>query len=222
MPSGPADTPVTGTTPVSSDTRALAAREAATSLDFPGWGNAERMDSLDEGDPHITHLDQPFKHRLGVWGATAIGGNDITSSVLCESALAAAEAVECCLPLNGRTYTVHRNTTNKKTAAARACATLVSYISTAVISARGSMHYGHNLVGSSDIPAELTEQLATIDRIYPRTANRSFAGTSSFGPEMIERLAQRLRVPKNLMFIGTPGDRFPHRIDSHAGVRAIL
>jgi hypothetical protein len=43
-----------------------------------------------------------------------------------------------------------------------------------------------------------------------------------FGPELIERLSRRLGVPKNYMFIGTPGDRFPHEIEALGGVRLIL
>jgi hypothetical protein len=44
----------------------------------------------------------------------------------------------------------------------------------------------------------------------------------TFCPELIERLSQRLGVPKNYMFIGTPGDRFPHRIADLGGVRLIM
>ena len=43
-----------------------------------------------------------------------------------------------------------------------------------------------------------------------------------FGPELIELLSRRLDVPKNYMFIGTPGDHFPHRIEALGGVRLIL
>ena len=50
------------------------------------------------------------------------------------------------LPLNGGTYTVLLNTTNKNAAAAAACLTLLSYIATAVISANEAMHYAHNLL----------------------------------------------------------------------------
>ncbi|MEJ2216894.1 MAG: hypothetical protein P8099_09790 [Gemmatimonadota bacterium] len=44
----------------------------------------------------------------------------------------------------------------------------------------------------------------------------------TFGPELIERLSQRLGEPKSAMFIGTPGDRFPHRVEDLGGVRIIL
>ncbi|MBC7562035.1 MAG: APC family permease [Gemmatimonadaceae bacterium] len=142
---------------------------------FPGWGQVERLDlvglSTDSGTP-IVHLDQPKRHLLGQWSATAICGNDITSSVLYVSALCAAQAgalapivlmlvagvlylfrgiyaeVGSALPLNGGTYTVLLNTTSKRLAASAACLTLLSYIATAVISASEAMHYAHNLTAA--------------------------------------------------------------------------
>jgi len=30
-----------------------------------------------------------------------------------------------------------------------------------------------------------------------------------FGPELIEALSKKWRIPKNFMFIGSPGDKFP-------------
>ncbi len=73
----------------------------------------------------------------------------------------------------------------------------------------------------AEIPAGLSQQLATIDRLYPRLRIDFLAVQGTFGPELIERLSRRLRVPKNYMFIGTPGDRFPHRIEELGGVRVI-
>jgi hypothetical protein len=43
-----------------------------------------------------------------------------------------------------------------------------------------------------------------------------------FGPELVAAVSRRLRVPRNCMFIGTPGDRFPHRIEDLGGVRVVL
>ncbi len=143
--------------------------------EFAGWGRAERITSLDTTDIELKHLDQAEKHSLGAWRATAICGNDITSSVLYVSALCAAQAgalapivllivavvlylyrkvyaeVGSALPLNGGTYTVLLNTTNKRVAAGAACLTLLSYIATAVISASEGMHYAHNLWGGLDV-----------------------------------------------------------------------
>jgi len=135
--------------------------------EFAGWGRAERIPNLRSAT--LKRLDQPHRHTLGTWRATAICGNDITSSVLYVSALCAAQAgilapvvllivagvlflyrkvyaeVGSALPLNGGTYTVLLNTTNKRVAAGAACLTLLSYIATAVISANEAMHYAGNL-----------------------------------------------------------------------------
>jgi amino acid transporter len=137
--------------------------------EFAGWGSAHRIQDLESRGLQLEPLDQPHRHTLGAWRATAICGNDITSSVLYVSALCAAQAgvlapvvllivaavlylyrrvyaeVGSALPMNGGTYTVLLNTTNKRIAAGAACLTLLSYIATAVISANEAMHYAHNL-----------------------------------------------------------------------------
>lgn len=139
---------------------------------FPGFGRTERIVDLPSKAPGFEHSN---KKKLGVLTATAICGNDISSSVLYVSALCAAQAgalapivllivsgvlylfrfvyaeVGGALPLNGGTYTVLLNTTNKKIAASAACLTLLSYIATAVISANEAMHYAHNLFGHIDV-----------------------------------------------------------------------
>lgn len=107
--------------------------------------------------------------KLKELSATAICGNDITSSCLYVSALAIIYAgqyawvallmvggvlflfrsiyseVVGALPLNGGAYNALLNTTSKKTASLAACLTLLSYMATAVISASEAMHYVHHL-----------------------------------------------------------------------------
>ena len=107
--------------------------------------------------------------RLGQLAATAICGNDITSSCLYVSALAILQAgkwawvvllmvaavlflyraiyaeVVGALPLNGGTYNALLNTTSKRMASMAACLTLLSYMATAVISASEAMHYVHSM-----------------------------------------------------------------------------
>ena len=137
------------------------------SWEFAGWGTAELITKIEgRGDVSPQGHKAP---KLGMWSSTAICGNDITSSCLYVSALCAAQAgalapvvlavvaavlflfrkvyaeVGSALPLNGGTYTVLLNTTNKRMAAAAAVLTLLSYVATAVISAGEAMHYAHNL-----------------------------------------------------------------------------
>jgi amino acid transporter len=110
------------------------------------------------------------KGRLGPWYSTAICGNDITSSCLYVSAIATAyahalspvallivagilflyrriytEVVEA-LPLNGGAYNCLLNSTRKFTASIAACFTLLSYLATAVISAKTATVYLDNLL----------------------------------------------------------------------------
>ncbi|PTX18241.1 amino acid/polyamine/organocation transporter (APC superfamily) [Pontibacter mucosus] len=106
--------------------------------------------------------------KLKELAATAICGNDITSSCLYVSALAIIYAgqyawvallmvggvlflfrsiygeVVGALPLNGGAYNALLNTTSKSTASLAACLTLLSYMATAVISASEAMHYVHH------------------------------------------------------------------------------
>ena len=151
--------------------------EQAERFDFAGWGKASKLTDLGHGPVEITELGVSQPHKLGQWQATAICGNDITSSVLYVSALSIAVAgvlapvalvlvaavlylfrkvyaeVGSALPLNGGTYTVLLNTTNKKLAAGAACLTLLSYVATAVISGNEAMHYLHGLWDGFDIIA---------------------------------------------------------------------
>lgn len=105
------------------------------------------------------------KSKLNELEATAICGNDITSSCLYVSALSIGyagqyawisllivavvlyffrkiygEAVGA-LPLNGGAYNILLNTTSKSNAAVAACLTILSYMATAVLSANEAMHY---------------------------------------------------------------------------------
>jgi amino acid transporter len=118
----------------------------------------------------LTHaIAPPHAPKLKELPATAICGNDITSSCLYVSALAIIYAgqyawiallmvgavlflfrkiygeVVGALPLNGGAYNALLNTTSKRTASLAACLTLLSYMATAVISASEAMHYVHHL-----------------------------------------------------------------------------
>lgn len=112
---------------------------------------------------------EPKRGGLRELPATAICGNDITSSCLYVSALAILQAgkwawlvllfvagvlflfrkiyaeVVGALPLNGGAYNALLNTTSKFLASLAACLTLLSYMATAVISANLAVHYAHSL-----------------------------------------------------------------------------
>jgi len=122
-------------------------------------------------------------HKLGEWSATAICGNDISSSCLYVAGLATAYAgylspfallivalvlylfryiyaeVGDALPLNGGAYNCLLNTTTKFKASIAACLTILSYVATAVISANAAMSYLHLLVE----PQALEQTLGALD-----------------------------------------------------------
>ena len=110
-----------------------------------------------------------MKKKLNELAATAICGNDISSSCLYVSALAIVYAgqyawisllivsgilylfrkiygeVVGALPLNGGAYNALLNTTKKSTASFAASLTVLSYMATAVISASEALKYAHSL-----------------------------------------------------------------------------
>lgn len=115
------------------------------------------------------------RKRLNQWLATGICGNDISSSCLYVSAIAAVfagvlapvillavvillylykkvytEVVEA-LPLNGGTYNCLLNSTSKFSAALAACMTILSYIATAVISSKTAVEYLHSISPTFDV-----------------------------------------------------------------------
>ncbi len=138
--------------------------------DFPGWGTAEKIDDLNVSPVAVSNLGSDLKGKLNVWFATAICGNDITSSCLYVTAIAVLFAgpyapialalvaavlflfrniyaeVGTALPLNGGAYNVLLNTTTKFKASLAACLTMLSYTATAVLSADAAMSYLNTLI----------------------------------------------------------------------------
>jgi len=132
----------------------------------------QRGDNNEQGKAVEVILKGITEHKKGGMGqlqATAICGNDISSSCLYVSALAIIYAgrwaplallivagvlylfrsiyaeVVGALPLNGGAYNALLNTTSKFKASIAACLTILSYMATAVISASEAMHYTHTI-----------------------------------------------------------------------------
>ena len=130
------------------------------------------------------HVTEHKHGGIGQLAATAICGNDITSSCLYVSALAILYAgwlapvallivagvlylfrsiygeVVGALPLNGGAYNALLNTTSKFRASIAACLTILSYMATAVISASEAMHYAHTLWSAWPVMAATVALLA--------------------------------------------------------------
>ena len=135
----------------------------------------DSLEVFDQTPADLVHQGYARKNGLNQLLATAICGNDITSSCLYVAAIAAVyagvlapvvllivggilylykkiytEVVEA-LPLNGGAYNCLLNCTSKLMASLAACMTILSYIATAVISAKTAVEYLHSLIPSFSI-----------------------------------------------------------------------
>ncbi len=61
-----------------------------------------------------------------------------------------------------------------------------------------------------------------LDRAYPEIKIEYINIPGVFGPEIIDKLSKDWNIPHNFMFIGSPGDRFPHKVQDLGGVRLII
>lgn len=61
-----------------------------------------------------------------------------------------------------------------------------------------------------------------LDRAYPDIKVEYIQIPGVFGPEIINKLSKEWNIPRNFMFIGSPGDHFPHRLSDLGGVRLII
>lgn len=185
--------------------------------------------------------------RLGELGATAISGNDITSSCLYVSAITIAYAgqyawisllivsgvlflfrkiygeVVGALPLNGGVYNILPNTTSKSNASIAASLTILSYMATAVISASEAMHYLHSLAGQVPvIPATII--LLTIFLILTISGIResSFAAIGIF---LFHLTAMTVLIISAILFVINNGWEIlvqNFRVPAHGSIPAAL
>lgn len=74
----------------------------------------------------------------------------------------------------------------------------------------------------SQLSETFLRDLEALDRAYPDIKIEYLQIEGKFGPELIDKLSDEWNIPKNFMFIGSPGDRFPHKLEDLGGVRLII
>jgi len=72
------------------------------------------------------------------------------------------------------------------------------------------------------IPENLRSEIDVLDREYPEIDIEFTVVNGEFGPELIKKLSEKWNIPINFMFIGSPGDKFPYKIEELGGVRLII
>lgn len=73
-----------------------------------------------------------------------------------------------------------------------------------------------------EVPEKLEEELQFLDREYPNIGIEFIIEEGDFSPELITKLSKKWNIPVNFMFIGSPGDKFPYKIEELGGVRLII
>ena len=68
----------------------------------------------------------------------------------------------------------------------------------------------------------LIQDLKVLDRAYPDIKIEFIEIEGDFGPDLINDLSEKWNIPKNFMFIGSPGDRFSYKVSELGGVRLIM
>ena len=74
----------------------------------------------------------------------------------------------------------------------------------------------------NEIPEKLDEEIDFLDREYPQIDIEFQKIEGKFCPELIEELSVKWKIPINFMFIGSPSNKFPYRIEELGGVRLII
>ncbi len=75
---------------------------------------------------------------------------------------------------------------------------------------------------SGRIIKSLKNDIDFLDKEYPDISIEFVTLTGKFGPKLVRSLSDKWNIPINFMFIGSPGDHFPYRIEDLGGVRLII
>ena len=68
----------------------------------------------------------------------------------------------------------------------------------------------------------LTTNIDFLDEAYPDVVIEFVTLEGKFGPELVQDLSRKWKVPTNFMFIGSPGDGFMYGLAELGGVRLII
>lgn len=71
-------------------------------------------------------------------------------------------------------------------------------------------------------PESLGRDLSFLDQAYPEIDIEFVTIHGTFGPTLIQELSEKWRIPRNLMFIGSPGTHFLYGLAELGGVRLII
>jgi len=71
-------------------------------------------------------------------------------------------------------------------------------------------------------PEQFMQDFRVLDRAYPDIRMEYVILEGEFGPKLIDELCKKWNIPKNFMFISSPGEKFSYKVEELGGVRLIL
>jgi amino acid transporter len=71
-------------------------------------------------------------------------------------------------------------------------------------------------------PPNLEQEIDFLDREYPEIDIELIILEGTFTPKLIQELSEKWNIPINFMFIGSPTNKFPYKIEELGGVRLII
>jgi amino acid transporter len=72
------------------------------------------------------------------------------------------------------------------------------------------------------VPPNLKADINVLDRAYPNVHIEFIEEEGHFNPEKIQELSKKYKIPINFMFIGSPSENFPYKIQELGDVRLII
>jgi len=72
------------------------------------------------------------------------------------------------------------------------------------------------------LPPKIHQEIDFLDREYPEIDIEFVVLEGNFTPELIQELSKKWNIPINFMFIGSPTNKFPYKIEELGGVRLII
>jgi hypothetical protein len=72
------------------------------------------------------------------------------------------------------------------------------------------------------VPKHLPQEIDFLNREYPEVEIKFIVEKGKFSPRLIKELSRKWNIPINFMFIGSPSDKFPYKIQDLGGVRLII
>jgi len=78
------------------------------------------------------------------------------------------------------------------------------------------------VAGQEDVDKRIYREIDFLDREYPSIKIDFIVEPEKFSPKLVEKLSKKWGIPVNFMFIGSPGEDFPFKIEQFGGVRLIV